>query len=133
MEAKVEDARKPPWPHLQVHGGVEREANRLIDEAFTKGEFERMVSQLIPADDWDKAREKQLALIGLFETSATIPDEYRYTKWGAFNSVTEYVDWITPTRNTKTQSADERRLSESMFGGGRQLREKAFQFLTSEN
>ena len=64
----------------------------------------------------------------LLESSPTIDDGLRYTKYGALNAVTEFHDWNTPY-NKGDVSMEEKRTMNVLFGGAKQAADKTFAYL----
>jgi phage/plasmid-like protein (TIGR03299 family) len=108
----------------------EARMNDLIASEFMKREFEEMVRALWPkpANEPAPFSKEQYAMIGLLESSPTIPDEYRYTRWGALNAITEHLDW--GTRFTQGgPPVEEKRAAHVLFGRGKQQSERALNYL----
>lgn len=53
------------------------------------------------------------------------------TRWDALNAVTEFVDHDKALRQSKTVSENEKRFTDSTFGGGAYLKKQAFALLTA--
>jgi phage/plasmid-like protein (TIGR03299 family) len=106
--------------------------NSLISQEYTKKQFEGMVRKIVPSKSSnDGAYQTQMALLGLLESSPTIDDGFRYTKYGAFNVIAEYEDWVRPRRSSKTVSASEQQLTGIWFGKERDMKTEALKMLTS--
>ena len=67
-------------------------------------------------------------MVGLLESSPTIPDEYRYTRWGALNAVTEHLDWGTRF-NSGGPPVEEKRTAHVLFGKAKAQSDRALQYL----
>lgn len=135
MRGKVQEARDALGMTFAYFDEWEKAMNDLVAQDFTLREFETLVGTLYPARGSDEKanRERQLSLIGTLESSPTIGDGIRRTKWGAFNAVTEYLDHYAAVRATSIQSVEERRFTESMFGANRGVREKAYALLAGSD
>jgi hypothetical protein len=72
---------------------------------------------------------EQYQLIGLLESSPTISDDFRYTRWGAFNAVTEHFDWQTRF-NEGGPSVAEKRTTHTLFGKAKTQADRAFAYLS---
>lgn len=129
-DGKVEEARKALGLTFEYLDEFAKEAEALLAQEFTKAEFERLVAQIVPSKGSDAASLTQKALIGTLESSSTIDDGMRYTKWGAMNAVAEYVDWVQPIQNSKTKTRAEQRTERAWWGPGLALKKKAHAVLT---
>lgn len=77
-------------------------ANRMADQAITDREFSKIVAGIFPLKDdasdrtMDTVATARAAVTALYhgEANANITG----TRWGAYNAVTEYVDWARPVR-----------------------------------
>jgi phage/plasmid-like protein (TIGR03299 family) len=109
----------------------QKEMDALLTQDFTKRQFEQMVSKLFPKAANDRApfSREQYSLIGLLESSPTIDDGFRYTKYGAFNAVTEFMDWNTRF-NEGGPPIEEKRTQHCLFGRAKQNADKTFQYLS---
>lgn len=132
-EGKIQQAREALGLTFKFADEFQKEADRMLEAEFTKGEFERLVEKLVPVKDsddvGDPALQTQRALIGTFESSKTIDDGMRYTKWGAYNAVAEYADWIKPMRGSKTKTVEEQRTENVLFGKAVEMKKKALELL----
>ena len=90
--------------------------NQLIESAFEKAAFEKMVKALFPHDDNKRGgfSREQYALIGVMESSPNINLDAWYTRWGALNAVTEYDQWVTRFRDSG-RDEDAKRLKNSLW------------------
>lgn len=108
-------------------------ANRLLAESFGKLSFEEMVKKLFPGEANKEGRftDEQYSMIGLLESSPTIDDAIRYTKWGALNAVREYDDWGRDLRKSKTKTVAEQRTEATWFGKNVGRSNRTLEYLTS--
>ena len=127
----VAEARKTLRLTFDYRDEFEQEMNRLLDQEFTKAQFERMVTELWPKPPSEEApfSREQYSMIGLLESSPTIPDNIRYTRYGAINAVTEYHDWNRRFNNTG-ESIQEKRTMATMFGDAKKNADKALAYLS---
>lgn len=126
MELKLEEVKR----NLDLSAAYDVEfgktMNWLIEQSYTKKEFEKMVRKLVPSKTrGDGAEQTQMAMIGVLESSATIDDSFRYTKYGAFNAVAEYLDWIRPRRGSSEKSPEEQQVNSLWFGSDMTLKNKS--------
>jgi phage/plasmid-like protein (TIGR03299 family) len=114
LEGRLAEAREALKLTYQAADVWEEEMNRLAEKKFTDAKFEALVQQLT---------DKEPVRKGLLDTWATSESVDRATAYGAFNAVTEYVDW---TRQPRGANA---RMMSSLFGQGMRLRNDAFRTL----
>lgn len=110
-------------------------ADRLADLDMGVREFDDFVTALIPVADTAGDRAKataetqRAALRTNWRNTATISDDLKATRWGAFNVITEVLDHGSlDVRKSKIAPA-ERRLRSVHFGTGAAMRERAFGML----
>lgn len=101
----------------------------LAKKQMTSFQIDSFLHQLFEVDDKKEASTRSLNMVSevkrLVETGkgTNIPG-VRGTAWGAWNAVTEWVDW---ERSTKGSS--EGRLASSWLGSGADIRQEAFELL----
>lgn len=130
---RIDEARKTLKLAYNFADTFEAEMNELLEQEFTKGQFEGMVKDLFPktdANDPSPFSRSQYAMIGLLESSPTIPDEIRYTKWGAFNAITEYESHGRKFNDTDTPTAEKKTIH-ALFGKGADASDKAYKYLAN--
>jgi phage/plasmid-like protein (TIGR03299 family) len=102
---RIEEARAALGLTFTYVDAFQMEVERLIAEEFTKQEFERLIAAAFPAVNEDNtlavknADERTTALLDLWD--APTQANSKGTKWAAFNSVVEYLDWVRPEANEK--------------------------------
>jgi phage/plasmid-like protein (TIGR03299 family) len=111
-------------------------AQKLAETKMELEEFDRMMEDVIPMPkDGDKAKRNaeatRLGCRNNWLNSKTISEEIRPTRWGAFQAVSEYSEWMRPTRENKAIPPAERRMLSVCFGGpAASIRDKAGAWLT---
>lgn len=104
---------------------LEGDLLRLANEPFTLGEFEQFARRTLRGwldPDPAGSTAEQRALVGLFETTPTLVDDLRYTRYGALQTVVEHLDWAsTPDPTGATPTAEER-LENALGWSGRKRR-----------
>ena len=90
-----------------------------------------MVADLFPKGISERApfSREQYAMIGLLESSPTIDDGIRYTKYGALNAVREYDDWGRRFNDTGPSIAEKRTMA-TMFGQAKARSDMALAYLS---
>ena len=114
------------------------QANRIAEERFSSFDMERFTRTVLDLDP-DKELDRQhgvKAAAGL-----KLMELYRYgvgnfgeTRWDAYNAVTEYLDYSKGGRSvgsvdSVSDTDVNRRLENSWFGSGNQMRERAWDIL----
>jgi len=109
----------------------QREMDALLEQEYTRRDFEKLVRDLFPKPAGERApfSKEQYGMLGLLESSPTIGDDIRQTKYGAFNAVTEWWDWQTRF-NAGGPSVEEKRTAHVLFGKAKSHADKAFAYLS---
>lgn len=103
-EAKVAAAIKDLSLAINDVRNFEIEANAMIDSPFSDGDLDAFLKTLLPVDDDAKEndRTKVLAqratITGLWASDPRVGN-YRGTRWGAFQAVSTWEQWMTPGRD----------------------------------
>lgn len=127
---RIEEARRTLQLTRKYADEFERQMNELLAQEFTKRQFELMVQDLWPKSPSEPApfSREQYSMIGLLESSPTIDDGIRYTKYGALNAVTEYHDW-NRRFNEGGPPVEEKRTMATMFGDAKKRADQALAYL----
>lgn len=130
--ASIDEARKTLKLTWQYADAFEAQMNALLDQEFTKRQFETMIQELWPKTPSDPSpfTREQYSLIGLLESSPNIDDGFRYTKYGALNAVTELQDWGTRF-NAGGPSTEEKRTMHVLFGRAKVQADRALAYLSN--
>lgn len=133
MADKIAEARKSLGLTFAYMAEFETAMNALLDQPFTKGNFEAMVTKLFPKGTKELApfSNEQYAMIGLLESSPTIDDGIRYTKYGALNAIREYDDWGRRFNDTSGSSVADRRTMATLFGKSKDRSDVAMKYLVA--
>ncbi len=106
-------------------------AKKLAGKKITPTEYDLFLVKLLSPsylDDADKIRKSKpyKAMLALFEGGQIghEMDAINGTRWGAVNSVSQYVDYVTGR-------GQDTRLSSAWFGYGAELKDQAFSLLTA--
>jgi phage/plasmid-like protein (TIGR03299 family) len=137
MRALAEEAHRQMGLVTKADAEFADMAHRLADTAIELEEFEKFTEHLFPIAEkageraQKNAIENRQAVTRNWLQSNTIADELRKTRWGAFNAVTEWAEWIKPAAQDRRVARSDRRMLHTMFGGPvHQLRDKAQAYLT---
>lgn len=110
-------------------------AQHMLDTPMTRSAFEDYIDRLFPrplepkgraVTTWEARRD---ALVRLF-TFAETNDLGRDTAWGAYNAVTEYLDWEAPVRRTQGLSTSESRARRQFDNSTQDVKDLAFATLS---
>lgn len=128
----IDEARRTLQLTWKYADAFEQSMNRLLDTEFTRKNFEDMVKDLFPKPAGERApfSREQYGMLGLLESSPTISDQIRGTKYGAFNAVTEWHDWQVRF-NEGGQPTDEKRTVSQLFGRAKAQADRALAYLAS--
>jgi phage/plasmid-like protein (TIGR03299 family) len=99
LNDRAEEARRFLDLSIGYYDVFEQMANEMIGTSFSDGQFEKFLSDLLPASPTakpDSTAEKnrlknQEAILTLWRNSANLAN-IKGTVWGAYNAVTEYAD-----------------------------------------
>lgn len=133
IDGKIAEARQALDLTFKYSDQFEAEMNKLAATEFSKRDFEQMVQKVFPKskESVTPFDERQYGLIGVFESSPTIPDGLRYTEWGALNAVAEFMDWGRSFRSSKSRSEAEQRTQATWFGPNVKARDDALAYIQS--
>jgi phage/plasmid-like protein (TIGR03299 family) len=128
ITSKIGEAREAlnlMWKHF---GEFEFEAEKMINESLTMGEFEKVVEQLWPTEDdaSDVARnnaKQRSATLRFLIRDADTQKAIKGTRWAGYQAVTEYVDHYAKA------STPEVRARRAVTGAGADIKARAFELL----
>jgi phage/plasmid-like protein (TIGR03299 family) len=128
VTSKISEARQAlnlVWKHF---GAFEREAEKMINESLTMGEFEKVVAQLWPteADASDVAKnnaKQRSATLRFLVRDADTQKAIKGTRWAGYQAITEYVDHYAKA------STEVVRARRAVTGPGADLKARAFELL----
>ncbi|MEV6421823.1 DUF932 domain-containing protein [Streptomyces sp. NPDC051662] len=111
-KGKIAEARKALDIVFAYVESFEREAEKLINESMTLGEFEKVVEQIWPMDEPNPGKRKvnnhrarMGTLRNLFENAET-QAAIRGTRWAGYNAITEYLDHHAPAGKNPVKAAE---------------------------
>ncbi|GLY98837.1 DUF932 domain-containing protein [Actinoplanes sp. NBRC 103695] len=128
ITSKIAEARQALGLMWKAFAAFETEAEKMINEALTMGEFEKIVAQLWPvaddASDTAKNNAKQrTATLRYLIRDADTQKAIKGTRWAGFQAVTEYLDHFAPAKT------DVARATRALTGAGADLKSRAFELL----
>lgn len=137
IEGRMKEARDSIGLALKYTEQVGTVGQRLITQQYADREFVKMIQKVFPmAEDptprqVTEVNEKWDRLIWL-NKSGPNNENIRGTKWCAYQSVTEYLDWYRPVRNAGN-NPDLRRATDSAgFGWTQTVKSKTLNLLTAK-
>ncbi|MGC9667428.1 DUF932 domain-containing protein [Planosporangium sp. 12N6] len=128
ITAKISEARQAlrlVWKHFAA---FEREAEKMINETLTMGEFDRIVAELWPVaeDASDTARnnaKQRTATLRYLIRDADTQKAIKGTRWAGYQAITEYLDHYAKSTNASV------RARRAVTGAGADLKARAFELL----
>jgi phage/plasmid-like protein (TIGR03299 family) len=129
IPVKLEDARRVLQISFAYSDRFAAEVERMNEQDYTDRQFTELVAQLLPAKDPAKPKpavlEARRSLIETRDSSPTL-DGIRGTRWGAFNAVAEWSEWVRPTRTIKGVDLSEAKFVQVVEGQVADIRQRAF-------
>ncbi|MGI5525821.1 DUF932 domain-containing protein [Micromonospora sp. CA-259024] len=128
VTSKIAEARQALGLMWRAFHDFETEAENMINESLTMGEFEKIVAQVWPlandASDVAKNNSKQrTATLRYLIRDADTQKAIKGTRWAGFQAITEYVDHFAPAKT------DLARATRALTGAGADLKARAFELL----
>jgi phage/plasmid-like protein (TIGR03299 family) len=133
IDGKLEDARQALGLTTLYVDAFQKQAEDLIQQDLSKKQFEVMLKEVFKDEKAEKTgffTPLQASLMTNFESTRTLDDSFRMTKWGAVNAVGEYFEWGKNYRAGDKSNPDEARANSSLFGGqAEKARDNALKYL----
>jgi len=128
INAKITEARQAlrlVWKHFDAW---QVEAEKMLNEALTMGEFENIVAQVWPvaadASDVAKNNAKQRTnTLRYLIRDADTQKAIKGTRWAGYQAITEYLDHYVPATGETV------RATRALTGKGVELKARAFELL----
>jgi phage/plasmid-like protein (TIGR03299 family) len=132
-KTKIDEAREVLEMTDHYYKQMEVQFNKMLDAKFSTGNMVGFLKDLFPVEEGKIKRSTQTAskivqMTELFETGIG-HKEVAGTRWAAYNAVTEFVDHHANYRAREGVDEDESRMNSIIFGGGHELKQKAFNLL----
>ena len=109
------------------------EADRMIEQTITDEQFAAVIGQVWPTEATSKrthaADDRLRELRKLRRASLTISETIRPTRWGAYQAITEYVDFVSPMRSRS--AGQDQRAERAVTGTGPVAKAKAFELIAA--
>jgi phage/plasmid-like protein (TIGR03299 family) len=118
--AEARDALDMTFAYVEA---FEAQANALLDTEFSDDAFDHFLNKCL-ADFGEGPKEKAREGIKTLYHHSPTNAEYKGTKWGAYNAVGEYFEWVKP-RNA------EARMMSNLGGQAVKMRDRALALLGS--
>lgn len=102
---RVQEARETLKLTFTYIDAFQMEVEELINSEFSGKQYENLVKDLFdydPRDASPRETERFSNLMNLW--TATTQENIKNTKWAAYNSVVEYLDWFAPAPNATVQA-----------------------------
>jgi phage/plasmid-like protein (TIGR03299 family) len=113
-EARVNDAHQAIVKAVNYRDAFQVQAEAMIAQAVTDAEFAKIVAQFAPIDpEADpesakvvRAEEKRETIQAIWNGQTIDGVGVKNTLWGAYSTLTEYLDWYRPVRGGDTARAE---------------------------
>ncbi|HET9893662.1 MAG TPA: DUF932 domain-containing protein [Streptosporangiaceae bacterium] len=129
----IEEARRAIEMSYDYFDVLSAEAERMINQPITNGEFERIIAQVFPKGGDSKMAATMDAnrtdlMMRLF-TEADTQAAIRGTNWAAYQAIVEYVDYSLPVRGADDEASA--RAARSLLGANNtdKMKSQAFNLL----
>jgi phage/plasmid-like protein (TIGR03299 family) len=128
VSSKISEARQALGLMWKAFESFETEAEKMINETLTMGEFEKIVAQLWPvADDASDAAKnnakQRTSTLKYLIRDADTQKAIKGTRWAGYQAVTEYLDHFAPAKT------DLVRATRALTGPGADIKARAFELL----
>lgn len=131
-KSKITEAREALDLTFAYVEEFEQQVQQLIAQPMSDGDFERFIDSLVKKPAASKRQETRIE-----NTKIALRDMWNSptqqlagkNKWGAWNAVTEWVDWESGVRLKKANSNSEARAMRTMSAAASQTKQKAFALL----
>ena len=128
VTSKIAEARQALGLMWTAFEAFQTEAEKMINETLTMGEFEKIVAQVWPladdASDTAKNNAKQRnSVLRYLVRDADTQKAIKGTRWAGYQAITEYIDHNAPAKS------DAARATRALTGAGADLKARAFELL----
>jgi phage/plasmid-like protein (TIGR03299 family) len=128
VHAQISEAREAlglVWKHF---GDWQSDAEKMLNESMTMGEFEKIVAQVWPVEDdaSDVAKnnaKKRTNTLRYLIRDADTQKAIAGTRWAGYQAITECLDHFAPAKT------DAVRATRALTGAGAELKARAFDLL----
>lgn len=132
IKGRVAEAREALGLTFAYVEQFEQEVQRLIDAEMNKTEFSKFIKTLYSVKGTSQKQETRVEkvqeqLMSLW--NAPTQKNIIGTRWAAYNSVVEYIDWQMGVRVTRKESEDTVRAIRTVTGSADHLKNKALRLL----
>jgi phage/plasmid-like protein (TIGR03299 family) len=126
--AKISEARQALGLMWTAFAEFEADAERMLNEQLTMGEFEKIVAQLWPVTDdaTDTTRnnaKQRTATLRYLIRDADTQKAIKGSRWAGYQAITEYLDHFAPAKT------DLVRATRALTGAGAEIKSRAFELL----
>lgn len=130
---RIEHARQALGLTFAYADAFAAEAEQMICAQIEADEFAAIIAKAWPESSGTGRQAQRNAdrrareIRALQLTSPTLPDEFRATRWGAYQALTEYIDHVMPTRGRTDEVRA--RAERAATGTGPGIKSAAFDLL----
>jgi phage/plasmid-like protein (TIGR03299 family) len=124
--AQAREAMGLMWRYLD---GFQTEAEKMLAETLSMGEFEKVIAQLWPLADDASAQtrnnhKKRASTLRYLIRDADTQAAIKGTRWAGFQAITEYIDHYAPAKDAMV------RANRAVTGPVAELKTRAFELLS---
>jgi phage/plasmid-like protein (TIGR03299 family) len=129
VRQQISQAREAMGLMWKFLDGFQAEAEKMLNETLTMGEFEKVITELWPvADDASETTrnnaKKRASTLRYLIRDADTQQAIKGTRWAGFQAITEYVDHFAPAKDAAV------RANRAVTGPVAELKTRAFELLS---
>ena len=109
-EGKIQVARETLGLTFGYFDEFEKQAQELFKQEITDAEFSKLIRTIYPKPEESASKlaktkwENKVILVDDLYFNSPTNANIKGTKWGAFNALTERLDYFRPTRKNNSES-----------------------------
>ncbi|GGM15800.1 DUF932 domain-containing protein [Nakamurella endophytica] len=130
---RIAEARQALGLTFAYAEAFQAEADRLIEQPLSDVQFKQVIAQVWPTEATSSrthaADERLRELSRLRRYSPTLSEDFRGSRWGAYQAITEYVDFTAPMRSRRAGQAE--RAERAVTGTGPAVKTRAFELIAA--
>jgi len=129
VKAQIAQAREAMGLMWKYMDAFQAEAEKMINEALSMGQFEKVIAQLwpLPDDASETTRnnhKKRGATLRYLIRDADTQAAIKGTRWAGYQAITEYIDHFAPAKDATL------RANRAVSGPFAELKSRAFELLS---
>ena len=129
VRQQISQAREAMGLMWKFLDGFQTEAEKMLNETLTMGEFEKVIAELWPvagdaSETTKNNAKKRASTLRYLIRDADTQKAIKGTRWAGFQAVTEYVDHFAPAKDAAV------RANRAVTGPVAELKTRAFELLS---